>query len=367
MKRITASSVSTPAYREGAQGAKSSDRAKYDVMQVPSFEIPLSRYLSEEGKSLTTLMGHALAKPAPVSESVTESRAMQDAAMTPILNTMREIYDVDITDDQIAGVAVRIITPAQGIKPENKDRVLINLHGGAFFRGANVEALIESIPVAAVAGIKVITVDYRMGPEHKYPAGTVDAVSVYREILKNTESKNVGIYGCSAGGSLTAMVVAALLKDGVSLPGAIGLFSSGAYGDFIGNPLERGTWGGDSRYFGAVLSSGSTLPIGKWEEGAVSSFVKAYLSDTDVSDPQVSPAESPELLEKFPPTLILTGTRAYDMSAAVETHRRLVKNGVDAALHVWDGVGHCFMFIPTLPESKEAYDVIGKFFNSRLG
>ena len=65
--------------------------------------------------------------------------------------------------------------------------------------------------------------------------------------------------------------------------------------------------------------------------------------------------------------MILTATRAYDMSAAVETHRQLVKNGVDADLHVWDGLGHCFIFTANLPEAREAYDVVGKFFNSRLG
>jgi len=54
------------------------------------------------------------------------------------------------------------------------------------------------------------------------------------------------------------------------------------------------------------------------------------------------------------------------MSAAVETHRRLVKAGVEADLHLWDGVGHCFVFDVDLPESKEAYDVTGKFFDRHL-
>lgn len=352
--------------REDVSDSTLPDGAGHDVMAVPSFEIPMSRYLSEEGRALTLAMRHSISRPAPVSASVAESRVMQDAAMASTLATMRKRYEVDIVEGRIAGVPVRTITPARGVASGNRERVLINLHGGAFFRGANTEALLESIPVAAVADMKVISVDYRQGPEHRHPAGVVDAVAVYRDVLKTTKAEDVGIYGCSAGGALTAMVVAALIDASIPLPGAVGIFSAGAYGDFNGDPMTKGTWGGDSRYVGAVLSSGSPLPVDGPPAGTIPPFVRAYLSEVDVGAPTVSPAESPELLAMFPPTLVLTGTRAYDMSAAVETHRQLVRNGVDAALHVWDGLGHCFMFVPTLPESQEAYDVIARFFDSRL-
>jgi epsilon-lactone hydrolase len=73
------------------------------------------------------------------------------------------------------------------------------------------------------------------------------------------------------------------------------------------------------------------------------------------------------MMSKFPPTLLITGTRAYDMSAAVQTQRALTREGVEANLHVWDGMGHCFFFDVDLPESREALSVITKFFSSRLG
>ena len=86
-----------------------------------------------------------------------------------------------------------------------------------------------------------------------------------------------------------------------------------------------------------------------------------------MNDPLVSPIVSPALLRKFPPALIITATRAMEMSAAVNTHRELVKAGVDARLHVWDGLGHAFFYDPALPESREAFDVQAAFFRRQLG
>jgi epsilon-lactone hydrolase len=100
--------------------------------------------------------------------------------------------------------------------------------------------------------------------------------------------------------------------------------------------------------------------------GAMSGAM-SYTGDADPNDPMVSPALSPEILARFPPTLLLTGTRSYDMSAAVQTHRELTKAGAKARLHLWDGLGHGFLLYADLPESKEAYAVIISFFDSSLG
>jgi acetyl esterase/lipase len=178
------------------------------------------------------------------------------------------------------------------------------------------------------------------------------------------------MYGCSAGGVLTAMSVAALQKVGLPRPGAIGIYSSGAYANWNGDPAAKGSWGGDSRYWappilGQPATALSYPPFTR--ETAEKSFLTAYISNVDPADPYVSPGESPQLLAKFPPTLILTGTRAYDMSVAVETHRQLVRSGAEADLHLWDAMGHCFFFDTDLPESKEAFDVMAKFFDRHLG
>ena len=104
----------------------------------------------------------------------------------------------------MGGIVVDVVTPAEGIAPENADRVLINLHGGGFVTGARSASLVESVPMAALMRIKVISVDYRMGPEHQFPAASEDVAAVYRDLLKQYDADHIGLYGCSAGGLLAA-------------------------------------------------------------------------------------------------------------------------------------------------------------------
>jgi acetyl esterase/lipase len=91
-----------------------------------------------------------------------------------------------------------------------------------------------------------------------------------------------------------------------------------------------------------------------------------YFAGTDANDPLVAPASSAEVLAKFPPTLIVSGTRAFDLSNAVYTHAQLIKLGVAAELHVWEGMFHGFFYNPDVPESSECYDVIVRFFAAHL-
>jgi monoterpene epsilon-lactone hydrolase len=111
------------------------------------------------------------------------------------------------------------------------------------------------------------------------------------------------------------------------------------------------------------LGEGRALPAG----AAGNPVPMDYFADTDADDPLVAPASSPEVLALFPPTLIVTGTRSFELSNAVYTHAQLVKHGVDADLHVWEGMFHGFFYNPDVPESRECYDVIVNFFAKRLG
>ena len=79
------------------------------------------------------------------------------------------------------------------------------------------------------------------------------------------------------------------------------------------------------------------------------------------------PVDSPEVLSKFPPTLIITGTRGFELSSALYTHEQLVKQGVEAELHVWEGLFHGFFYNADVPESKDAFNVMIKFFDRHLG
>ena len=78
------------------------------------------------------------------------------------------------------------------------------------------------------------------------------------------------------------------------------------------------------------------------------------------------PIHAPELLAKFPPTLLITGTRDFAMSGAIETELALHKAGVETELHVWDGLFHGFFYNAAVPESKDAFQVMADFFNRHL-
>jgi acetyl esterase/lipase len=91
-----------------------------------------------------------------------------------------------------------------------------------------------------------------------------------------------------------------------------------------------------------------------------------YVRAEALCDPLVSPAFYPELLARFPPSLVITGTRAGEMSAAVHTHARLVAAGVAADLHIWEGMWHGFLEDFELPEAEEARAVIVRFWNRHL-
>ena len=183
--------------------------------------------------------------------------------MNWFLKPIRERYPVNVEHKTIAGIYTDIVTPKDGVAAKNRNRVLLNVHGGGFVSGARTAALVESIPVASVEKIKVITIDYRMGPEYKFPAASEDVAAVYKEILKEYSPQHIGLYGCSAGGMLAAMSIAWFHKNHLPNPSAIGVLCAsigdlgGGDASFITGPLNGFVDSGRARrlrWSGAVSS-----------------------------------------------------------------------------------------------------------------
>src|SRR4029453_9406404 len=151
----------------------------------------------------------------------------------------RTLYPVDRADTKIAGVHAYVYTPKGAAA--NSRRVLINLHGRGFSGCWPACAELESIPIASLAKTRVVSLDYRQGPQHKFPAASEDVAAVYAQLLKTHAAQDVGIYGCSAGGMLTAMSVTWFQKHNLPRPGAIGILCPG------GGPPGGGGWGGEAR------------------------------------------------------------------------------------------------------------------------
>ena len=317
------------------------------TIELPAESVPLSKFLSPEAKAYLNQHLHDMQDPKVIQQEKGIPRFM-----VPYLERQKALFAIKMDDEKISGVHAFVYTPSAGVSSANADRVLINLHGGGFSGCWPGCAELESRPIAALGGIKVVSVDYREGPDNKFPAASEDVATVYRELLKTYKSQNIGIYGCSAGGMLTAQSVAWFQKHDLPRPGAIGIFCAAA-GDF----------GGDAAYTSTPL--GEARLMTEMREGGMRRL--GYFAEADPKDSLVAPINSPQVLAKFPPTLIITGTRAFEMSSAVHTHAQLVKLGVDADLHVWEGLFHGFFYNSDVPESREAYDVRVKFFDKHLG
>jgi acetyl esterase/lipase len=320
------------------------------TVQVPAQAVPLSPFLSPEAKAYVTQHLKDMQDPEILKQDAGVPRFMKG-----YLARDYELFPVEKKEEKIGGVHVYVYMPRAGVSARNKHRVLMNLHGGGFMGCWPGCAELESIPVSTLGQIEVVSVDYREGPQHKFPAASEDVASVYEELLKNYKPQDIGIYGCSAGGIQTAMSVAWFQKHALPIPGAIGIFCASAGGVF----------GGDALYTAGPLGEARLAPPKPPTPPGTPPL--SYFSGTDPHDPLVAPVNSPDVLAKFPPTLMITGTRGFELSAALYTHEQLVKAGVPTELHVWEGLFHGFFYNADVPESRDALNVIIKFFDRHLG
>jgi acetyl esterase/lipase len=311
--------------------------------------MPLSDFLSSVAHEA---MAERMSAPGlgPGKIGIPEITKYTEDAAHRYLEGWLKIYPCTIEETTLAGVHVFVVTPKAGIDPRNRRRVLIGAHQGGFVFGGAYSAQVEAVPLAGRGRIQVIAVDYRKAPEFVFPAATDDIEAVYRHELKSLRPGNIGLYGCSAGGTLVAESMVRFQQQRLPHPGAISIMCSGALPSF---------WFGGDATAASALMTGHVPP--KPEPGA-------YFKGADLTDPAVTPGLSPEMLGKFPPTLLVTGTRDIAMSNAIMTHTALLEAGVDARLFVQEGFGHGqFFMFPGTPESTQAYDIIWRFFDSQLG
>lgn len=320
------------------------------TVAVPAYEAPSSNLMSPEGNA--SRVEHILTERSLKGRSIDETNA---ALFGPRLDRAKAAYAVNIRDETIGGVHVRIYEPKSGVAPAMRGRVLLNVHGGGFVGCFNECGGLEAIPIAAVAGVKVISIDYRLAQQAAFPAASQDVAAVYREVLKSTPARRIGLYGCSAGGLLTAQSLAWFQTHGLPAPGAAGVFCAG------GDP----GMGGDSRLTGMILGDGEA-PDPQPVAALAGPPRLGYMRGAAANDPAAYPAQSPATLAKFPPTLVIVGTRDFALSSAVSLHSRLVAAGAQAQLNVWEGGRHAFFYDVRVPESREVYKVVADFFRAHL-
>ena len=285
--------------------------------------------------------------PAHMPPSLEAQRAGTDKFRTGRAEEARKLYPVNIEEKTMAGVRTDVITPL-AIPAAKRNRVLINVHGGGFVTDSG--SLVEGIPIANLTQTTVVSVYYRLAPEHPFPAAVDDTVAVYKELLKTHKPQHIGLFGTSAGAILTAEVAVKLRQLGLPLPAALGIFSG--LGD-----MSRS---GDSEAFFTLWGLGGELkpPSGERHNSP-------YAGNTDPRDPVLSPLFAD--LKGFPPSLFVTSTRDFLLSGTTILHRAFLSAGVDAQLVVFEALPHAFWYDYHLPETKEALGLMAKFFNEKLG
>lgn len=313
--------------------------------------VPMPTTISPEAQKWLASLGIAHAQRKSGPETLAERRARTDAWRQQDSAEARKIYPVNVEETSIAGVRTDIITPIATpplANAEGRARVLINLHGGGF--NSDSGSLIEGVPIANLAKIKVVSVYYRLAPENPFPAAVDDVVAVYKELLKTYKPQSIGIFGTSAGAILTGEVAVRLRQLGLPLPGALGIFSGLA--DF-----SRPS---DSRQIFALNGfAGELEPI---DPNHLPD--DQYVGKIDRKDPVLSPLFAG--LRGMPPTLLVTSTRDLLLSDTATFHRALLRAGDDAQLIVFEALPHAFWYHFQLPETKEALDMMAKFFDEKL-
>lgn len=310
--------------------ARAQETPKVQNMQ----EWPVPETVSPEGRAATAaLVAQKMPDPLP---PIADIRKFADMIQATLGAQLEKRYEVRVEASTIADVPVRIFYP-KGVRALGTGPVLVNLHGGGF--AVDSGSLTETIPIAARSGIPVVSVLYRLTPEHPFPAALDDALAVYQALEKDHKASRIGVYGTSAGAGLSGQLVAKLTSLGKPMPAALGYFSGNAD---VGKK-------GDSE---------------SWTQGPGFDWVGIYAGKMPLSDPILSPLHGD--VSRFPPTLLVTSTRDFLLSSTSIFARALTEKGVDARLVVFDGLPHAFWAYMDIPESDQANELMARFFKDKL-
>jgi len=246
--------------------------------------------------------------------------------------------------ENVAGLQGEWLVPEEA--PEGK--VLLYIHGGGFISGSSAthRALVGKF--AAGTRLRVLLFDYRLAPEHPYPAGLVDCVTAYSWLLENGfTARDIVIGGESAGSTLTLSLLLVLKERGLPQP----------EGAFCISPVT------DLRCVAPSFSTNAGRDLAP--PGATELWTRMYAGAHDAVTAPLSP-----LFGDFTsccPLHITVGTHEMHLDDCVNVAARAAQQGVDVTLRRWDGMVHAFpLMSPLFPEARQAMTEICAFTNERL-
>jgi monoterpene epsilon-lactone hydrolase len=325
--------------------------AQSGLREVPAKELAVPT--NDVSKQAQAMIGAPLPgfwnnhpKDAAEWKALIKMRADQIVATLPGL---REKFGVKSEQVTIAGVPCYILTP-DTIPEQNRNRVLVHVHGGGYVFAPAESATREAILMAGFGKFKVISIDYRMPPDFPYPAAMDDAMAVWKEVVKTNDPKKMAIFGTSTGGGMTLAMVLRAKTEKLPLPAATA----------PGTPWSDMTKTGDTYFTNEKVDN-----ILVSNDGWLGDAAKLYAAGHDLKDPQLSPVYGD--FSGFPPTILTSGTRDLFLSNTVRVHRKLRQAGVVSDLHVFEGQSHAqYQGDPDAAEVKEHFAELTAFFDKYL-
>lgn len=254
------------------------------------------------------------------------------------VRSFAHLDDVKIEKKFANGVRLEVIS-VPGAAP---DKFLYYIHGGGFVLGEPAWGYYYAVETARQCGRNIIAVDYRLAPEHPFPAGPEDCIAGYQWMLQSgIAPQNIIFLGESSGGNLILSVAAACRLRNIPLPAALCPIS----------PVVDLHFG-----FPSYKSRGSrecVLALNQAEEVQMT-----YIKGGNLSDPLASPYYAD--CGGFSPTFLVVSTEEMLFDDSVKMHEKLLRAGVDSRLKVWEGMWHTFCMMD-LPESREVIQDLASF------
>jgi acetyl esterase/lipase len=253
--------------------------------------------------------------------------------------------DVQQNPTTIGGVgAIEVTLPGA-----DADGVILYFHGGVYVIGTAAATVPLVGELARRTGTRAITLDYRLAPEHPYPAAVADAQDAYQGLLEQgVDAGQIALAGESAGGGLAVATLLALRDAGIPLPSCA----------FLMSPYADLTLSGDS------IADREAVDRTLTPEG-LRLRILDYVAGADASDPLISPVFAD--LTGLPPLLIQVGSNEILLSDALRLAERAATDDVTVTLDVTDGVGHVFQaFAAMLDEADAALVRASAFLRTNL-
>jgi len=279
----------------------------------------------------------------PRSENLAQYRIDTRQDNEPYVRRAISRHQVDIDDIEIDGIACKQITPPDW-SAENGICIQYAFGGGAV-GGSPYEDLIITIPLARYTRARILSVDYRLAPEHPYPAAQQDMALVYAQLLDQYGAHRLVLSGESAGGNLALALLLQIRDQKMALPRCAALLSP--WCDLTGQ--------GDSHLFND--NRDPTLN-NEWVDIAAALYANGHALDS----PGISPLFAE--MNDLPATIITTGSCDLLLSECLRLAQKMRAAGVTCDLRVWEGMWHVFEFYNDLPESEQSIIEIAEFIRA---